>query len=353
MTTQASLLVRKPQIQFSQRLTDPDLHRLTVAQLRKKARGKKLDVSLLSEKWEFIHVLVQERKHGMKAFAQHVTDTKRRTIFDLPGEIRNTIYSYVLSDASIMAQYDYAVRRFKHKHISSWSQDLVYDSLLHCFCIDMRAQLESPVIAQLRNMSWVNRRLREEVRGFFFANNRFYVVGNKATSHGDFLNDIGADERANIATLELCGYIFWRYNHNFESMVVTCAALRDLSIRMHAGHILTRSGYESLREFADDFCPELVAMEQIDFEIGDRIALFSRLPVLNCLKLECAVPSWPVHEGALFSPFSQDEPVFKAMHLALETALSEALEQCLKGKDISFTIDVVVGPPELSTYMEG
>lgn len=348
MPTEASLLVCKPQVQFSQRLTDPDLRRLTVAQLHKVARGKKLDVSLLTHKWELIHVLVQECVYGIESHVQHVTDRKRCSIFDLPGEIRNKIYGFILSETVIMVQYNYPMSRSEREDVPDWFRGTIYDRLLNGYRSCERMQPESPAIAQLRNMSWANRRLRVEVRGFFFANNRFRVSGDKAASHGDFLNDIGSDGRTNIATFELVSRSFWKYSHNYESMLVTCTGLRDLTVRMHAGHILTKRSYESLRECADKFFPEPAAVEQIDVEIGDRIALFSRLPALDCLKLKCAVPNWRCHAGIMYSILGHDDTGLKAMQSALKTALSQALEKCLKGKDVSITIDIVVGAPELA-----
>jgi hypothetical protein len=45
-------------------------------------------------------------RHGAKAHVEYITDTKRRTIFDLPGEIRNKIYGYVLvCDKPIVSRY--------------------------------------------------------------------------------------------------------------------------------------------------------------------------------------------------------------------------------------------------------
>lgn len=354
MPAKASLVVCKPQVMFSERFTDPHLHRLTITQLRKKARENKLDVSLLSQKWEFIHVLVQLRTQGAQAQLQHVTDPKRRTIFDLPGEIRNTIYSYVLSDSAIWAQYNTV-------HLKTWRPRVRSDSVNY-FSHELGLQMfagggnlfydtpASPAVPQLRNMSWANRRLREEVRGFFFANNRFLVSGNEPTCHGNFLKDIGADGRANIATLDLSGAYFWRYNHSFESMIVTCASLRNLAIRMPAGHVLTDSSYDSLRSFADSLPQQdPKALEEVDIKIGSRIALFSRLPALSDLKLKCVVPEWYIRNAMLFS---YDGVVVNAMHMAIKTALLKALGECLKGKGVDMTVDIVTGAPELSNHMQ-
>lgn len=50
----------------------------------------------------------------------------------------------------------------------------------------------------------------------------------------------------------------------------------------------------------------------------------------------------------MYSILGHDDTGLKAMQSALKTALSQALEKCLKGKDVSITIDIVVGAPELA-----
>jgi hypothetical protein len=97
-----SIIVSEPQVAFSKRLTDPSLHRLTIAQLRRKAHERQLHVSHLTHKWEFVHALlalVQEH-------AEDIPKLDRRTIFDVPDEIRNQIYGYLLmEDVPVVAQY--------------------------------------------------------------------------------------------------------------------------------------------------------------------------------------------------------------------------------------------------------
>jgi hypothetical protein len=80
-------IVCKPHVQFSKRLTDRTLQRLTTAQLRKQTRLNGLNASRLTEKWEFIHVLVHERDSDVQEYVEHVIDNNRRTIFDLLGEL--------------------------------------------------------------------------------------------------------------------------------------------------------------------------------------------------------------------------------------------------------------------------
>jgi hypothetical protein len=152
MSAQSLIIVSKPQVAFSKRLADPGLRRLTVVQLRQKARDNSLDVSRLTEKWEFIHVLVQHRTHRVQAHLEDVVDTKRRTIFDLPGEIRNKIYSYVLKGENhIVARYNSKGFDFMH-HLT-----LMIDP-------SHRAMQTPPKeTPQLLNMSWTNRALRKEV----------------------------------------------------------------------------------------------------------------------------------------------------------------------------------------------
>jgi post-segregation antitoxin (ccd killing protein) len=49
MPAATSIVVSKPHVTFAQRLTDRQLQRLTVAQLRKQARTAGLDVSRLTD----------------------------------------------------------------------------------------------------------------------------------------------------------------------------------------------------------------------------------------------------------------------------------------------------------------
>jgi hypothetical protein len=242
MSPLSSIVVCKPQVPFSQRLTDPRLRRLTVAQLRRKARDHGLDVSRLIEKWEFVHVLVRQRTQGAQAHLEHVVDTKRRTIFDLPGEIRNKIYSYVLMDeASIVARYSKT-----RGGLSTYRPTM---HLLDARGIKLDAGIVNPTSLQLLNMPWANRELRKEARGFFFANNTFEVKGNSRSSHVAFLKDIGPDGRASIAKLELAGIHFSTYTLDFLVHFSACTSLRELSMCMHVGHMLKRDTYDEMRDY--------------------------------------------------------------------------------------------------------
>jgi hypothetical protein len=160
------VFARKPQVAFSERRKDPNLHRLTMAQLRNTARKQQLDVSLLTHKWEIVHaLLVPVQEH-----VERIPDAQRKTIFDLPGEIRNKIYSYVLvGEEPVLADYgkDSVTKYFMKKKRPH--EDNAFEAYV-------RSVTRSSTRAeQLFAMSWTNRKLRGEVRAFFFAHNHFRV----------------------------------------------------------------------------------------------------------------------------------------------------------------------------------
>ncbi|KAF2026406.1 hypothetical protein EK21DRAFT_35174, partial [Setomelanomma holmii] len=235
-------IVCKPQVSFTERLKDYELHRLTVSQLRKKARNQGLDTSRLTKKWEFVHILVEHRDHIAQPYAEHVTDTQRRTVFDLPGEIRNRIYGYVLAQsAPIVARYDSAAERDRVRKVRArllpWNNTL------------LPARVPVPkAVKQLRSMSWANRELRQEAGSYFFAHNCFRVEGSYSNSYAKFLSDIGHDGCAAIGELHLDTVRFWMYNAHFYHLLGACENLRKLRIFMHLGHILTASSYDLVRD---------------------------------------------------------------------------------------------------------
>jgi hypothetical protein len=231
-------------------------------------------------------VLVQHRTHGVQAHLGDVVDTKRRTIFDLPGEIRNKIYSYVLMDENpIVARYN--PKGFDFMHHLTLMIDPSHRAL-------QTPPKETP---QLLNMSWTNRALRKEARGFFFANNRFKVRGNNGYSHVNFLNDIGADGRANIAVLNLDGTGFWMYNLGFRPALAQCTNLRNLTIRMHVGHLLRKNTYDEIRDYVK-FKSDTWLDYARRIEVSSTINIFTLVPALEVLKVVCAIPAWDYRNGS-------------------------------------------------------
>jgi hypothetical protein len=334
MFAQSSIIVSKPQVAFSKRLADPGLRRLTVVQLRQKARDNSLDVSRLTEKWEFIHVLVQHRTHGVQAHLEGVVDTKRRTIFDLPGEIRNKIYSYVLMDENpIVARYN--PKGFDFVHHLTLMIDPSHRAL-------QTPPKETP---QLLNMSWTNRALRKEVRGFFFANNHFKVRGNNGSSHVNFLNDIGADGRANIAVLNLDGTGFWMYNLGFRPALAQCTNLRDLTIRMHAGHLLRKNTYDEIRDYVK-FKSDTWLDHARRIEFSSTINIFTLVPALEVPKVVCAIPAWDYRNGSQGSlPVSSRLSTVEGDIL---DTVPRVLQKVIAGTSVKITVTIHNGAPGLS-----
>jgi hypothetical protein len=336
MPAQSSIVVCKPQVPLSQRLVDPDLHRLTVAQLRKKARNNGLDVSRLTKKWEFVHILVQQRTQSVQAHLGNVTDTRRHNIFDLPGELRNKIYSFVLVD--------------EHPVVAHYESSAEY-GLAGTFCsfLQVRKQTWSRFVfanistSQLFNMSWTNRRLRKEARGFFFSNNSFVVRGNEGSSHLAFLRDIGADGRSNIPRLDFNGTHFYMYNAGFLPILGECINLCCLTIRMHVGHIVKVDNYVEMRNYVK-YKSNMWTVKGCQVEVSSVFNIFTQLPALRVLKITCAFPLWKVYS------LWDDDSSIRQLKVAKEVqkAVSSALKNVLEGKNVKTELFMTPDAPRLS-----
>jgi hypothetical protein len=309
MPGQNSIVVRKPYVSFTHRHVNPELQRLTVAQLRKKARARNLDISRLTHKWEIIHVLVEDSERGAPAHVENTTDTKRHNFFDLPGEIRNTIYSYVLLHDSLDS--------------ANYPAEL-YPRILAM--LSAHQWHYGTAVQSLRNMSWANRDLRKEARAFFFSYNDLIVKGNEISSRANFLDKIGADGRANIVSLRLFDENYLAYNCDFRSMLTACTKLKNFSIILHIGLILTDDTYATLRDLA--------LAETIDWgkngcqiNVNQFMEFFTLLPALEYLGIFCFVPCWH-WMGAPHRRFRQD------MITAIEQAVSKAAEKILEGRGV-------------------
>lgn len=296
MPDQIPLLVPKPQVQFSERLTDPNLRGLTVAQLRKEARKKKLNVSLFTYKWEFIHVLVLERTCGKEAFVQHISDTKRRNIFDLPGEIRNKIYDYILiNDGPVIGLYQYQTAP------KSNPVPAILTHLHQTFIrkpetpAEKSCRKQRSMISDLRNMSWANRELRREIFDFFFSRNVFEVTGNMASAYSNFLSDIGIDGRASIVNLKLSGMRSCVFKECLASLSRSCVNLHHLTMRLHISRILEKESYELLSfymvfdflDLDDNILPVMLDSDMLSF-----FEVIGKLPYLEFLDSKTVLPRW-------------------------------------------------------------
>jgi hypothetical protein len=333
MAGESSIIVCKPQVAFSERLKDAKLQHFTVAQLRKKTRNEGLDVSRLTEKWEFVHILVEQRRRGAKAHVEYVTDTKRGTIFDLPGEIRNKIYAYVLTNKdAIFAYYGPSTRSVLPRN--SFRSHADY---LHLLLGDTKVFIY-PVVKQLTHMCWANRELRKEVRSFFFANNGFRVGGSEGASFSTFLNDIGEDGRADVVELELDGDGFWMYNGSLYPLLGACVNLRHFKIRMHVGHILEEETYDMIRTYID-----LDKRAWVDrgksVAVSDLVNMFNLLPALQTLEVKPMFPKWDCIVG-----YAQRLAVAEAK---VKAAVLGKLEKVLERRNIKIIVKTLIGGPKL------
>jgi hypothetical protein len=177
MSNPTSILVRKPQIAFSQRLKDSHITKLTTNQLHEKAHQQNLDVSRLNNRWEIVHSLVETCINGTipQPYIQNVVDDSRWKVFKFPSEIRNQTYSYVLCEEEpLIARYG-----------TSYLSHILEPSA-------MRTHIPIPSsVQQLMNMSRANRKLYGEARGYFFSHNIFDIHGSDEDSFVTFLTKIG------------------------------------------------------------------------------------------------------------------------------------------------------------------
>jgi hypothetical protein len=342
-----SIIVCKPQVPFSGRLKDSQLQRLTVTQLRKKARDQGLDVSRLTQKWEFVHVLVEQRKHNVKPHIENVIDTKRRTIFDIPGEIRNIMYSYALTETiPIVACYG-GFSDPHHQltvHCDHTAKNVLQDSESNTTTRPNHAvKKQREAVKQLRNMSWANRELRKEARSYFFAHNQFHIQGSESSSHAKFLLDIGADGRAKITNVDLDADAFWMYNM-IHPLLPTCTNLRRVRIRMHLGHVLDDVSYDLIRCYLIGKNNAWLTHSPAVVELR-LLHIFTMLPALQTLQLVCAIPGWVTLRGTLGYKLI-------AVVATVESVVRLALEYTLRGTGAKGVVECSGGAPELGRDTE-
>jgi hypothetical protein len=347
-------VVCKPHVQFSKRLMDRTLQRLTIAQLRKEARDNGLNVSRLTEKWEFVHVLVlvHKRYSSVQEYVEYAQDSERRTIFDVPGEIRNKIYSYVLADEEpIVVTYGSCSFPRPHLHFarqralniaaaSSSRHIASAPSILH-------SSAWTPT-SQLLTMSWANRQLRKEIRAYYFAQNHFKIQGFKGSSYVKFLNHIGSEARTNLASIDFDGIGFWMYHSGFQTLLAACTRLRNVKIRMHIDHVLSPDTYYAMRYYAmsmkEDWEQSMFKIELLEFS-----SIFAGLPALQNLHLVCATPhAWVQHNLSSVSFGWSMRELQKKMLDAVEDTVLRKLKKVLKGKGSDVTVTFVGDAPTLS-----
>ncbi|KAF2829148.1 hypothetical protein CC86DRAFT_368213 [Ophiobolus disseminans] len=207
---------------------------------------------------------------------------KRVTVFDLPGEIRNTIYGYVLVDeGTVVARYGSMKNRFMHR---SYSHILDYYR-----SVEAPRTTEEPRAAnQLVSMSKVNRALRKECRGFFFSNNSFEVKGDYMHSHTSFLKDVGSEGSAEIATLNLDGSHF-EPSPDLVPLLRKCTRLRRLKIRMHFGHLITKEDYTAIWGYSFGNNRDWINNGyQVNIS-AEKFEMFTLLPALQTLTVVCSL----------------------------------------------------------------
>ncbi|KAI2479760.1 hypothetical protein Ptr902_09025 [Pyrenophora tritici-repentis] len=241
-------IVSLPYVTFSQRHKDTNKQHCIAAQLRKQARAEGLNVSCLIEKREIIHVLIEQQKYGgAKPHIENTVDTKRHTFFDLPGEIRNKIYNYLLYNERLIVVRHQGLVPFTRKV-------MVFPLTMHYMVAQSRKpppekkQIPDSRVTQLLNTSWANRELHQEYRSYFLANHMFHVVGPNGAPYIDFFDQIGPIARASIADVVLDNSNFWSYN-GLHYWMPYLAGLHTLNIYMHLGHLVHIDVYILIRAY--------------------------------------------------------------------------------------------------------
>jgi hypothetical protein len=324
MVSPSSTVVCKPQVPFSKRLNDQNLQRLTVAQLRKQARDNHLNVSRLTQKWEFVHVLLQNRQEDAIAHVENKTDTKRRTIFDLPGEIRNKIYSFILvHDEPIVSRYE-SVQTWRPTP-PRWGPH----GAPHA-------------ISNLRNLSWSNRDLRIEIRSLFFRKNCFRVTGTSQSSYTDFLTDIGAHGRANITALDLNGSGFWLYRESLYRVLRQSTSLRTLTVRTHLVWVVTRKTCDELRMYLTTNHTPNPEWESHGHKVKIRarsLHVITQLPALRHLLVRCELPAWDtVHQTVVRGHAKKTK-----VEMAVRKALFAELKKIQGNREVEVKVQMMQG----------
>jgi hypothetical protein len=352
MSNQNSYTVSQPPVRFAKRLKHTSLQELTTDQLRQEARDQGLDISRLNKKWEYVHVLVEQRTRGSKPHVEYVTDEKRRTVFDLPGEIRNKIYGYLLIDEeTIVARYHPPGRQVTAAE-EHYRRSLGLPPALN-------EEWTSEAVRYLTALSGASRELRKEVRSYFFYYNQFAVQGSDGASFTSFLKDIGEDGRSKIEKLDLDAEGFWRFGASFYRDPAECDKLRDFKMRIHLGHII-QDDYEKMREIqvghtheANDYDQLRQYIRQDDrtwVDNGDCASLSSLVQVLpllsalQTLEIEVTIPWW--------KPCPHCAHCYKHRRADVESKVMTTVEQkivgLLRGRGIETTVVVVEGGMKLS-----
>lgn len=151
---------------FQQRARNKQLRKRTMKQLRRAAQHRNIDTSGLVHKWELIDVIEKDRiQNDTNNLAKQTLpvskqDSTRVCFLDLPGEIRNMIYGYVMiSEAPTSA----SSMRGPHNNMAYLHG--VYD---HSEGAGMDSHART-----FEALSKTNCMIQREVQTFFYANNVF------------------------------------------------------------------------------------------------------------------------------------------------------------------------------------
>jgi hypothetical protein len=249
----------------------PDFHNLTIAQLRMRLtiRGcpiagiptseyaDRLRILWVSWKAEFDAIKDDERKEDFRQarkalylrtrqmFASsYKADPARKSFLDLPGEIRNMVYRYVLFEnpaGEYASTENWTITLDRETHQLRPNQSSAY---LNCSSVE---ELRYDRTVSTKGMlAALNKQLRHEIRTFFWSQvkvtteaalTRIGLLGPKYSSHlAAFLQTIGRDGRAALTSFKMLGALL-KYDYCnprpfavLKQYLQQCGNLRELEV---------------------------------------------------------------------------------------------------------------------------
>ncbi|KAF2866407.1 hypothetical protein BDV95DRAFT_611863 [Massariosphaeria phaeospora] len=144
-------------------------------------------------------------------------DRSRKSFLDLPGELRNRIYSYALVHDDVLpaislthddrgdpnVNYDkFKLREMHYIALEIGRLCRIGRRQYPCLTAEDERKIKEGmprgIILALQSLGWINHEVRAESRTFFYTHNSFSVFVHESV---DFIQAIGRDGRANINTI--------------------------------------------------------------------------------------------------------------------------------------------------------
>ncbi|KAJ4301364.1 MAP kinase kinase (MEK) [Kalmusia sp. IMI 367209] len=233
-------LLRKPQITFSDRLTNELLSDCSDKYLREELRRHGFDSSRLTHKWELIHVSIERREFPGRdlTHAKNERNSDHTTFFDLSGELRNKVYEFsLLSGKPIIVEYDRKTYDYiLYQSPAFYAPATLPDNYNYTYKTGITWRRpkapKQDVVKTLEAMRWTNRQLAEEATSHFFAKNTFEIRGVTSDCYNHFLSSIPMSGAKTLTSLVLGGNNNWsNYDDSTFDSLRGFPELANLTIR--------------------------------------------------------------------------------------------------------------------------